>query len=66
VNESQIKQATIAIWKMRQPAFVQRQRQVQARREIEHRCLETALWAAIGVEGIEDKQRELETITGDF
>ena len=30
MTEQQIKQATIAIWKMRQPAFIHRQRQVEA------------------------------------
>ena len=55
MTRSQIKQAALSIWKMRQPAFVQRQRQVEARREIEFRRIETALWAAIGTEGNEGR-----------
>lgn len=66
MTKQQIKQATIAIWRMRQPAFIQRQRQVEARREIEHRRIETALWAAIGTAGDEDKHRGLGTLTGAY
>lgn len=66
MTRSQIRQAAIAIWRMRQPAMIQRQRQVEARREIEFRRIETALWAAIGTAGDEDKQRELEALTGAF
>ena len=66
MTEQQIKQATIAIWKMRQPAFIHRQRQVEARREIEHRRLNQAFYAAIGTAGNEDKHRELDALTGAF
>ena len=66
MTRSQIKQATIAIWRMRQPAFVQRQRQVEARWEIESRRLETALWAAIRTAGDEDKQRAFDALIEAF
>ena len=62
MTEQQIKQATIAIWKMRQPAFIHRQRQVEARREIEHRRLNQAFYAAIGSEGSEDMSGELDAL----
>lgn len=66
MTRSQIQQASISIWKMRQPAFIQRQRQVEARREIESRRLNQAFYAAIRVEGMEDMKQELETLTGAF
>ena len=66
MTRSQIQQAALSVWKMRQPAFVQRQRQVEARREIEFRRIETALWAAIRTAGDEDKQREFNGLTGAF
>ena len=66
MTKQQIKQAALSIWRMRQPAFIHRQRQVEARREIEHRRLNQAFQAAIKVESIEDKQRELDTLTGAF
>ena len=62
MTKQQIKQAALSIWRMRQPAFIQRQRQVEARREIEYRRIETALWAAIGVEGSEDMSGELDAL----
>ncbi|MBK8752940.1 MAG: hypothetical protein IPL99_15500 [Candidatus Competibacteraceae bacterium] len=62
MTRSQIKQAALSIWRMRQPAFIQRQRQVEARREIESRRLNQAFQAAIKVESIEDKQRVLEPL----
>ena len=62
MTEQQIKQAALSIWKMRQPAFVQRQRQVEARRELEFRRIETALWAAIGTGGGEGVKRELDAL----
>ena len=64
MTEQQIKQAALSIWRMRQPAFIQRQRQVEARREIEHRRLNQAFYAAIGTAGDEDKQLELDGLTG--
>jgi hypothetical protein len=66
MTESQIRKATIAIWKLRQPDMVQRQRQVEARREIESRRLEMALCAAIGCDGNEDMKRELDALTSAF
>lgn len=66
MTESQIRKATIAIWKLRQPDMVQRRRQVEARREIEFRRIETALWAAIGTAGDEDMRLELDELTGAF
>ena len=62
MTRSQIKQAALSIWRMRQPAFIQRQRQVEARREIEHRRLNQAFYAAIGTAGNEDRQQELEPL----
>ena len=58
MTKQQIKQAAIAIWRMRQPAFIHRQRQIEARREIEFRRIETALWAAIR----EDMSGELDAL----
>ena len=66
MTRSQIQQAALSVWKMRQPAFVQRQRQVEARREIEFRRIETALWAAIRTEGSEDMKQGLDALTSAF
>jgi len=66
MTRSQIHKATIAIWRMRQPDMVQRQRQVEARREIESRRLKMALWAAIGTAGDEDMPGELDALKEAF
>ena len=62
MTRSQIQQAALSVWKMRQPAFIQRQRQVEARREIESRRLNQAFYAAIGTAGSVDMKRELDTL----
>ena len=62
MTRSQIKQAALSIWRMRQPAFIHRQRQVEARREIEHRRLNQAFYAAIGSECSEDMSGELDAL----
>ena len=62
MTRSQIKRAALAIWRMRKPAFIHRQRHIEARREIEHRPLNQAFYAAIGTAGNADMERELDAL----